>query len=200
MFDEPFRTRFAVVSRPAADWLIRLGVTPNQVTVAAGALGLAAAGLVASGHPRTALVVWLTSRLADGMDGAIARAAGSSSAFGGFLDITLDMAAYVAMVLGFAVANPAESRAWLGILAGYVLVITTTLALSDAANAARRRVSSGNRTFQFTPGLTEAGETNAMYALWVLFPAHLPWLTWVWAAALLATSAQRLHLGWRLLR
>lgn len=200
MFDEPFRARFAAVSRPAAEWLTRAGVTPNQVTVAAGMLGVAAASLVASGYPRGALAVWLASRVADGMDGAVARAAGSSSALGGFLDITLDMTAYVAMVLGFAVAYPALNQAWLWILAGYVLVITTTLALSDAAGVARRQVSTTNRTFQFTPGLTEAGETTVMYTLWILFPEQLYWLAWVWAAALLVTSAQRAYLGWRLLR
>lgn len=199
MFDEPFRARFSAASRPAAEWLARAGVSPNQITIAAGILGITAASLVASGYPRSALAVWLASRVADGMDGAVARAAGSSSAFGGFLDITLDMAAYVAMVLGFAVAHPTLTPAWLCILAGYVLVITTTLALSDAAGVAQRRVSTTNRTFQFTPGLTEAGETTGMYALWILFPDALWWLAWVWAAALLATSAQRAYLGWRLL-
>lgn len=200
MLDEAFRARFAPLSRPAAEWLARAGVTANQVTIAAAALGVAAAALVASGCPRTALAVWLASRLADGLDGAVARVAGTSSAFGGFLDITLDMAAYVAMALGFAVAYPASSQAWLWILAGYVLVITTTLALSDAAGTAERRVSGTNRTFQFTPGLTEAGETNVMYALWALFPEHLYWLTWVWATALFVTSAQRVYLASRLLR
>lgn len=199
MFDEPFRVRFAAISRPAADWLTRTGVTPNQLTIAAGVLGVAAASLVAGGHPRSALAVWLVSRIADGLDGAVARA-GRSSPFGGFLDITLDMAAYVAMVLGFAVAYPALNHAWLCILAGYVLVITTTLALSDAAGAAGQRVSTTNRTYQFTPGLTEAGETTVMYTLWMLFPGELDWLAWVWAAALFATSVQRTWLGWRLLR
>lgn len=200
MLDEPFRARLVPVSRPAAEWLIRCGVTANQVTIAAFVLGVTAAVLVASGFPRTALAVWLTSRLADGLDGAVARAAGTSSAFGGFLDITLDMAAYVAMVIGFAVAHPASSQAWLWILAGYVLVIATTLALSDAAGAAARRVSGTNRTFQFTPGLAEAGETNVMYALWTVFPEHVPWLAWVWAAALLVTSAQRVYVASRVLR
>ncbi|MEO5896937.1 MAG: CDP-alcohol phosphatidyltransferase family protein [Vicinamibacterales bacterium] len=200
MFDEPFRTRFAAISRPAADWLTRAGITANQVTITACLLGVTAAGLVASGHPYLALAVWLVSRVADGLDGAVARVAGPSSAFGGFLDITLDMAAYVAMVLGFATAHPALHQAWLCVVAGYVLVITTTLALSDAAGVEQRRVSTTDRTFQITPGFTEAGETSVMYTLWILFPAQVWWLAWVWAAALVATGVQRIHLGWRLLR
>ena len=144
--------------------------------------------------------MWLVSRVADGLDGAVARAAGSASALGGFLDITIDMTAYVAMVLGFAVAFPALHHAWLWILAGYVLVITTTLTLSDAAGAARLRISATDRTFQFTPGLAEAGETSVMYVLWAFAPQYLPWLTWLWAAALFATSVQRAYLAGRLLR
>ena len=86
---------------------------------------------------------------------------------------------------------------WLCVLAGYVLVITTTLALSDASRADGRRVSGTDRTFQFTPGLTEAGETNAMYVLWAVFPALLPWLVWIWAAALAVTAVQRTYLAAR---
>ncbi len=199
MFDEPFRARFATASRPVATWLARRGVTADQVTLAAFVLGLTAAALIALGFPRSGLALWLTSRVADGLDGAVARAAGSTSAFGGYLDITLDMAAYTAMVAGFGLAHPALGVAWIAVLAGYVIVITTTLALSDAAGVAGRRVSVTDRTFQFTPGLTEAGETNAMYTLWVLLPEHLPFLVWVWAAALLATGVQRTYLAWRVL-
>ena len=61
-------------------------------------------------------------------------------------------------------------------------------------------MSGTDRTFQFTPGLTEAGETNVMYVLWVLFPAHVGCLAWVWAAALVLTAVQRTVLAWRALR
>jgi len=199
MFDEPFRARFATASRPVASWLARTGVTPNQVTLAAFVLGIAAATLVAVGFPHTGLALWLTSRVADGLDGAVARAADATSAFGGFLDITLDMAAYAAMVAGFAIAHPALGVAWIAVLAGYVIVITTTLALSDLARAGGQMVSATDRTFQFTPGLTEAGETNVMYAIWIFLPDHLPFLVWVWAAALFATGVQRTYLAWRML-
>ena len=46
----------------------------------------------------------------------------------------------------------------------------------------------------------EAGETSVMYGLWVVFPQHLPWLVWLWVAALALTTVQRTVLAWRLLR
>ena len=163
MFDEPFRTRFSAVARPLAPRLARLGVTPNHVTIAAFLLTIGAAALIAGGQPATGLLLWLVSRIGDGLDGVLARYTGRTSAFGGYLDITLDMAGYAAIVVGFALANPALWLGWIAVLAGYIVVITTTLALSDAARGTGRQVSPTNRTFQFTPALTEAGETSVMY-------------------------------------
>jgi phosphatidylglycerophosphate synthase len=136
----------------------------------------------------------------DGLDGALARVTGSTSPFGGFLDITLDMAAYSAMVIGFASLYPQFAVSWTLVLTGYVLAITTTLALSDAARAAERRVSGTDRTFQFTPGITEAGETTVAYIVWALWPEHLAWWLGIWIVALAATGVQRTHLAWRVLR
>jgi phosphatidylglycerophosphate synthase len=200
MFDEPFRARFQRLVDPLVHALDRAGATPNQITVVTFIVAITAAAIVAAGHPLVGIVVWLFSRIGDGLDGALARAASAATPFGGFLDITLDMAAYAAMVLGFAQIHPELPVAWAAVLFGYVIVITTTLALSDAAGVIGRRVSDTDRTFQFTPGLTEAGETNVMYVLWAIFPNHVPWLVWVWVAALVATVIQRTHLAWRVLR
>jgi phosphatidylglycerophosphate synthase len=200
LIDEPFRRKFLTVAQPLIQALAQLGVTPNHVTVAAFVLGLVAAVLVGLGRDAAALAVWVISRVGDGLDGALARVTRQSTPFGGYLDITLDMAAYSAVVLGFSVRYPHLGAGWAAILVGYVLVITTTLALSDAAGALDRRVSGTNRTFQFTPALTEGGETNLMYLLWLVFPAHIHWLVWVWTAALLFTVVQRTHLAWRVLR
>jgi phosphatidylglycerophosphate synthase len=200
MFDEPFRARFSLMATPAVRALARAGVRPTHVTIAAFVLGIAAAGLIASGRTGAGILTWIVSRLGDGLDGALARETDRSTPLGGYLDITLDMGAYAAMVAGFAVLHPAFGIEWALVLTGYVLVITTTLALSDAAGRIGRQVSGTDRTFQFTPGVAEAGETNVMYVLWVLFPAHIGWLVWIWIAALLATSIQRTHLAWRALR
>ena len=200
MFDEAFRVRFSGWAQPLIRPLTRLGVAPNHITVVTFLMALGAALLIARGRPIAGLGIWLISRLGDGIDGALARGTQQSSAFGGYLDITLDMAGYSALVLGFAAAHPALWWSWLAVLTGYVVVITTTLALSDAGRHAGRTISGTNRTFQFTAGLTEAGETSVMYALWALFPQHLPWLVWLWVAALAITGVQRTYLAWRLLR
>ena len=200
MFDEPFRARFASWVKPLAPALARFGVTANHVTIVSFLLALVAAALIADGRSLAGLAIWILSRIGDGLDGVLARDAAPTSTFGGYLDITLDMAGYSAMVVGFAVAHPALWLAWVAVLAGYVVVITTTLASSDAARWSGREVSLTTRTFQFTPGLTEAGETSVMYGLWVVFPQYVSWLVWVWVVALAITMVQRTVLAWRLLR
>ena len=88
---------------------------------------------------------------------------------------------------------------WQAILVGYVLAITTTLALSSAAERAARTVAAGDRTFQFTRGLAEAGETTIVYVLWILMPSHVALVGWAWCGLLLATALQRSWMAWRFL-
>lgn len=200
MFDETARARFSSLAAPAARALARRGVTPNQVTALGLALALAAAGALAAGHPWVALALWLVSRVTDGLDGVIARVAGSGTPLGGYFDITADMMAYSAMVLGFAALHPQFGVLWSAVLAGYVLAITTTLALAAAAEQARRTVSATDRGLQFTRGIAEAGETTVTYVLWIVFPAQIWWTGWAWVALLAATAVQRTVWASRALR
>lgn len=199
MFDEPFRRAFQPVVTPLVRRLAHAGVTPDAVTAASFLIAVGAAATLVTVGPVTGVAIWLVSRVGDGLDGVLARNTGLSSAFGGFLDITLDMVAYSAMVLAFAIVYPQHALAWSAVLAGYVVVITTTLALSDAARSRGTRVGSTDRTFQFTRGITEAGETNLAYVVWALWPDQMHWTIWVWVAALLSTGVQRVWMARRML-
>lgn len=200
MFDERVRAALPRVLGPMARVLAGFNVSPHLITWATFLGGAGAAALIAVGWPLAGLALWLLSRLGDALDGLVARETGQASAAGGYLDITLDMAAYSLMVLGFAAAHPEQGLAFAAILTGYTLAITTTLALSNAATAAGREITRTNRTFQFTTGLAEAGETSVVYTLWVLFPGWLPVVAWTWVALLFVTVVQRSRLAWRVLR
>ncbi|MFO7693293.1 MAG: CDP-alcohol phosphatidyltransferase family protein [Vicinamibacterales bacterium] len=199
MLDDPVRAILPKVVGGLARRLGRAGVTPNMMSVASWFVAIAAAVLVARGYPILGVLVWLLSRLGDGLDGLIARQSGSVSPFGGYLDITLDMAAYGIMVIGFAMAYPALGLAWSAILLSYILSITSTLALSNAASATGRQVSRTDRTFQFTSSLAEAGETSIMYSAWAVFPQWMEPLAWTWCAVVLVSVVQRSWLAYRVL-
>ena len=177
-----------------ASVLWRLGATPNQVTVGALIIGLGASVVIGFGSFRLGLALWLASRVLDGYDGMLARLSAQESLLGGFLDISCDMLAYSAMAVGFAVAMPQDRVAWLLVLVGYIMAITTTLALSSLLERADRQLG-GDRSLQFTPALAEGGETTIAYSLVALWPgASRQWLV-LWLLLLGASLAQRARLA-----
>jgi phosphatidylglycerophosphate synthase len=199
MIDEPFRRWFAGVAAAPVARLARRGVTPDALTWAGFGVALVAAWLVGGGQPLLGITAWLVSRIIDGVDGLLARQTNRATLYGGYLDITLDMGAYSAMAVGFAASMPALQGRWGLVLVGYVLAITTTLALSSLAERADRQLG-GNRSLQFTPGLAEAGETTAVYVLLAVLPAFARWILDVWIVLLALTAIQRTLLARRLLR
>ncbi|MEU2939895.1 phosphatidylinositol phosphate synthase [Nocardiopsis alba] len=89
------------VTAPLGRSLARIGLTPNIVTI------IGAAGVVVSAlyfYPRGQLyagsVVITVFALFDMLDGAVARAKDSASAFGAFLDSSLDRVADAAILAG----------------------------------------------------------------------------------------------------
>lgn len=92
----------AAVSEP----LSRFGVSPDHVTWAGALLTLAAAALLLAGHLPAAGTLFLVASVLDMLDGALARAGNRATAYGAFLDSTLDRvgegAVFAAMAYRFA--------------------------------------------------------------------------------------------------
>jgi hypothetical protein len=103
------------------------------------------------------------------------------------------------MALAFGVVHPADRWLTAWVLFGYLLVTTTTLALSSILEREALARPDNDRTLQFTPGFAEAGETSVVYALWVLLPGAYRVVGWAWVALCLATAVQRTVLARRLL-
>ncbi|MDX2060144.1 MAG: CDP-alcohol phosphatidyltransferase family protein [Gemmatimonadales bacterium] len=200
MFDERFRRFIAPgLGRPARA-LRAIGVTPNQVSVAGFLVAVGAAGAIASGRPVVGISLWLGSRLLDALDGAVAREGQVGSAFGGYLDVVLDMAAYSLMAVAYAAGQPEQRMLWLLVLTGYVLAITTTAVLSSLLERRQVAVPGNNRSVQFTPGFAEAGETSIVYVALALRPDWARWILVVWLVLLAATAVQRTLTARALLR
>jgi phosphatidylglycerophosphate synthase len=198
MIDLEVRAALAPALDRTARWLARHGVPPMALTVLGLVLALAAAVAAARAAWALALVLWLASRVPDGLDGPLARADGRASALGGWADITADLTAYGAFVVGCGIGNPDARVACLVLLATYYVNGGSLLALSAAASA-RGIDTPDARTFHFTRGLAEGTETIAVHSLMVLVPAWMPVLAWGFAAAVLVTIGQRLRLAVRLL-
>ncbi|MFO0691396.1 MAG: CDP-alcohol phosphatidyltransferase family protein [Myxococcota bacterium] len=196
MIDDVFRPVVPRYAGPFVALYARLGLSPNHVTFIGFALAILASFAVARGEAGLALVLWWVSRIADGTDGYYARQTGRATPFGAYLDILLDMAAYGAMVLGFAVAEPDLAPRWTAMLFLYVLCITSALALG-AQEERLARPARDERGLRLGAGLAEGGETGIAYSIFLLFPAWLPVTTAIWIAVLALTVVLRTLLAHR---
>ena len=88
---------------PIADWLVRRRVHPNTITIAGTVFMVAGGVLYGTGHIKTGGWLIGITALTDVLDGMVARRGGTSSAFGAFLDSTLDRVADGAVLGGLAV-------------------------------------------------------------------------------------------------
>lgn len=169
----------------------RLGIPANAVTVAGFAIGMAAVPALAAGRYDLALASILLNRIADGLDGAVARAAGPTD-LGGYLDIVLDFVFYGAVVFGVALGRPQEA-VWAAFLI-FSFVGSGASFLAYAIIAAKRgmtTVRQGRKSIFYLGGLAEGGETIAAFVLICLFPAAFPWIAGVFGAMCWITTAGR---------
>ena len=122
---ERFRQFWTRLFSPIARLLLRLGVSPDVVTVV-GTLGVATGALVffPRGQFFVGVVVVTAFVFSDLVDGSMARLSGRTSSWGAFLDSTLDRigdaGVFAGLVLWYAGAG--DSR-WLAGLALYCLVM-----------------------------------------------------------------------------
>ena len=181
-------------------------IDPNFVTAAGLVIGVS--GAVAAGLQfwSLALTLWLLSRLADGLDGPLARsraAAGNPvSGAGGFLDISADFVVYGSTVLGvaFGTSRGFNAPIWpfLLVLVAYYVNGSSLLAFSSIAEKAKRPLDNG-RSLSFRTSFAGATETILVHTLWLLFPASAWPLAFVWTAIVLADAVRQIVVGYRLL-
>jgi len=88
---------------PIVRLAIALHLTPNTITVIGLLITVLASALVAGGWLLVGAAVLTAGSLLDAVDGALARAQGSGTAFGSFLDSTLDRASEAIVFVGVAV-------------------------------------------------------------------------------------------------
>jgi CDP-diacylglycerol--glycerol-3-phosphate 3-phosphatidyltransferase/CDP-diacylglycerol--inositol 3-phosphatidyltransferase len=129
-----FRDFWTKVISPVARLLLRLGVSPDAVTLV-GTLGVAAGALVffPRGHLLVGVLVITAFVFSDLVDGHMARLSGTSSKWGAFLDSTLDRLGDAAIFGGLAMyyVGPGDSDRFAG-LAIYCLVMGSVTSYARA--------------------------------------------------------------------
>lgn len=182
----------------AARLIVRAGIGADAVTWTGFAVGLAAAAAIAQQRFGSGLALLLASRVADGLDGAVARRTQPTDR-GAFLDITLDFLFYASIPLAFAIADPAANALAAAVLLA-AFIGTGSGFLAYAVLAERRQLASKAfpaKGIFYLGGLTEATETIACFVLMCLWPAHFASFAYGFATLCGVTIATRLFAGWR---
>jgi phosphatidylglycerophosphate synthase len=200
MFDRRLRSVSARVFDPLAAG--RLGVGDPMAIGAVGlALGLGAAALAAVELAWPALVLWIANRVADGLDGAVARARGRVSDAGGYADICADVLVYAAIPLGVAVGRD-DRATWIAAAALLAAFYVNTISWTYLAALLERRAlgssASGEPTSITMPvGLVEGAETIIWFTLLLAVPGLAPWWMATMAAATALGATARFAIGFR---
>ena len=184
MISEPLgrqvRSSMLVVGRALA----RLGLTANALTVIGLLLNVGVAAVIATGHPRWGGALLLIASAFDMLDGAVARATGSITRFGGFLDSTLDRYAEVVVLGGVLLYLLDTGDAKLGA----VLVFVATAGALMISYARARAEGAG---FTASVGLAARPERVVLLALCLLIGRPL-WALWVLAVVTHLTAVTRI--------
>jgi phosphatidylglycerophosphate synthase len=178
------------------------GWTADVVTMVGLGLGLGAAVLIAAGAPGwLALAPLLAGRVADGLDGAIARTRGKTD-FGGYLDIVADFVFYGAIPFAFALRSPdVNALAASFLLFGFYVNGSSFLGYAVLAEKRGLQTTSrGEKSLYFSAGLLEGTETIALFVAFCLWPGAFVPLAWGFGALCLVTAVSRTVLTARLFR
>jgi CDP-diacylglycerol---glycerol-3-phosphate 3-phosphatidyltransferase len=189
------RAAYAKLSRPVARAALRIGLTPDSVTIL-GTAGTVIAALTLFPVGQLwwgAFAVWMFV-LADMLDGAMARERGYSTAFGGVLDATCDRIADGAVFCGLAWWAAFEVHSAPLVVATLICLVTSQVISYIKARAEANGLSAEGglieRPERLIIVLVGAGLAGVPFL-------HVPWLVhvamWVLAVLSIVTLGQRLH-------
>ncbi|MGD8112739.1 CDP-alcohol phosphatidyltransferase family protein [Vibrio sp. TRT 17S01] len=185
----------------SATLLNKWGVTANQTTFIGFLIGCLAFPALTIENYGLALLFIVMNRIADGLDGALARIQGITDA-GGFLDISLDFLFYSLIPFGFVVANP-EANAVAGAFLIFSFIGTGCSFLAFAVMAGKRGIDNPvykHKSLYYMSGLTEGTETIACFVLFCLLPQHFALIAYIFGSACWFTTFTRIYSGFHTLK
>ena len=181
---------------PVVRFALAAHITPNTITVAGLGIVCVAAWLIAQGALVAAGLVVIGGSLLDAVDGALARASGGPTRFGGFLDSTVDRAAEAALFIGIALHFVARSDDPL------MPLLAALAALIGSFMVSYTRARAEALGYAASIGIAPRPERITLLAAGLLlaglgFGAGLVAALWVIAVLTAATVLQRIWHVWR---
>ena len=176
--------------------LVKIGVAANTMTFMGFICGILAIIAITLGQYHLAAVFIICNRIADGLDGAIARHIKLTN-FGGFLDIVCDFIIFSGIVFTFGVTKP-ESLIYASFLIfSFIGPITSFLAYAIVAS--KKQVSAerrGQKPLYYLGGICEGTETAIVLVMFCLMPQYFNTLCVAFGLLCWLTTVGRIYNAW----
>ena len=134
MFDGRWRQGVDQGVKPVGTAMRRAGITADQLTAMGLVMAAATAVAIGTGHLRLGLALLLLAAVPDLLDGAVAKAAGTSSPRGAFFDSVADRVTD-SLILGGIAWHLARTEGGLYPLLPFAVLATSTLISYERAKA-----------------------------------------------------------------
>ena len=188
MFDGNFRKGVDKVLDPIGVLLSRIGVTANALT----ATGIVIAGIgsvfIGQGRLFLGFIFLILTGLPDALDGAVAKASGTSSVRGAFLDSVSDRITDILLFCGIAwyLASNESGR----------IMMLPVAVMGAAMLISYQRAKAESLGFDAKGGIMERAERFIVLALGLLISNILIPVLWVMLILTLITAIQRFIKVW----
>ena len=171
MLDTHARKYVNPIIELGAEFLLKLKLTPNNVTILALLLGVSTSIFLYFDMQIIAVTLLWVSGYLDAVDGAMARRSNSSSSFGTLLDIVSDRIVEVSIVLVLGLKF-VDVRYNLIVLTVCILM-SMTIFLTVGALSEKK----GVKSFYYQAGVAERSEGFIFFSLMILIPSYLGIIT-----------------------
>jgi len=199
MFDEYTRPIKDKMLNPIAKKISKY-INADQMTILSLIAGILSAAAILPGWYTVALWLWLINRLFDGLDGVIARATGTQTDRGGYLDIVCDFLIYaiIPAAIAFNSGTPAYYIVTIILLSIFYVNSATWMYLSALLEKRATGASvNGEPTSVTMPrSIIDRTETIVFYTIFLLLPQYYI-ISAIIMSVLTATGAVlRTRAGW----
>ena len=194
MLDTHARKYVNPIIELGAKFLLKLNLTPNNVTILALLIGISTSIFLYFDMQISAVILLWVSGYLDAVDGAMARKSNSSSSFRTLLDIFSDRIVEVSIVLVLGLKF-IDVRYNLIILTVCILM-SMTIFLTVGALSEKK----GVKSFYYQAGVAERSEGFIFFSLMILIPSYLGIITNIFSVLIIITAVQRFLEAKRLLQ
>ncbi len=189
MFDGRFRSIVDKGVGPIGSALGRTGLSPDHLTALGLVMAVPAAVAIASGRLGLGLVLLVASAIPDLLDGALAKASGTSSKRGAFFDSVADRVTDAIIMGGVAWYLQSSRHGHAGMLPFGILAVSTLISYE--------RAKAESLGFSAKGGLMERAERIILLCVGLFLPVVLVPILWVMLVLTSATAVQRFAKVWR---